>query len=104
MTAPKFLRLIFSVHLVRQLPVLGKKRKAEVQNLSATCASDDFGSYSAAVPVGGKIWKGDCRMYLEGTKSVFIQKEMGSIILFFILLISDGSLYIDLFVLPFKLD
>lgn len=63
-----------------------------------------FGSYSAAVPVGGKIWKGDCIVYLEGTKSVLIQKEMESIILFFILLISDRSLYTDLFVLPFKLD
>lgn len=63
-----------------------------------------FGSYSAAVPVGGKFWKGDCRVCLERTKSVFIQKEMESIILFFILLISDRSLYIDLFILPFKLD
>lgn len=63
-----------------------------------------FDSYSAAVPLGGKIWKGDCRVYLEETKSVFIQKEMENIVLFFILLISDRSLHIDLFVLPFELD
>lgn len=63
-----------------------------------------FGSYSAAVPVGGKISKGDCIVYLEGTKSVLIQKEIENVILFFILLISDRSLYTDLFVLPFKFD
>lgn len=62
------------------------------------------GSYSAAVPVAGKIWKGDCRVYLEGKKSVCIQKEMESIIFFFILLISDRSLYRDLFVPEVKLD
>jgi len=62
------------------------------------------GSYSAAVPIAGKIWKGDCRVYLEEKISVCIQKEMESIIFFFILLISDRSLCIDLFVPAFKLN
>lgn len=42
MTAFKFPRVFCRVHLVRQLPILGKKGKAEVQNLTATCVSDAF--------------------------------------------------------------
>lgn len=42
MAASKFPRVFFSAHLLRQLPILGNRGKAEVQNLSDTCASDAF--------------------------------------------------------------
>lgn len=96
MTAPKFPRVFFSVHLVRQLPIPGKKRKAEVQNLGAACASVDFGSYPAAVPVGGKNWKGDVDC-IWNEQNLFSSKRQWEVLFYFPFFSSLMGLCIQIF-------
>lgn len=105
MMACKFERVFFNTDL-EKVSYLSKQRKQrqkfKIWVLRVPQAL--VGSSPAAVPVAGKIWKGDCGVYLEETKCVCIQKGTESIIFFFILLIFDQSLYIDCSVPAFKLD